>query len=91
MSATCSEAHVNRRLYEKLRSRIFSGPLRPNIKLPSSRALAANLGVSRNTMLKALEQLTAERYRRERRRLGTYVARELPDELTRSPKDKTTP
>jgi GntR family transcriptional regulator/MocR family aminotransferase len=57
------------------------------MKLPSSRALAENLGVSRNTVLKALEQLSAEGYLRGKRGSGTYVARELPDDLTQSPKD----
>ena len=47
--------------------------------MPSSRALAEELGVSRNTVLLALEQLMSEGYLETRRGHGTYVAVELPD------------
>jgi GntR family transcriptional regulator / MocR family aminotransferase len=75
---------LNRQLYERLRTQILTGHLRPGEKLPSTRALAENLRVSRNTVLKAFDQLTAEGYLRVRGGSGSYVARELPDDFTQS-------
>lgn len=50
------------RIYELIRSRIDSGAMSPGEKLPSTRALAANLGVSRSTVVVIFEQLAAEGY-----------------------------
>src|SRR5207237_10843091 len=50
-------------------------------RLPSTRALAAQMGISRNTVLAAFEQLHAEGYLEGRLGSGTYVARTLPEEL----------
>jgi GntR family transcriptional regulator / MocR family aminotransferase len=49
-------------LTNQLRGLMSSGRLRKNSMLPSSRRLAADLGVSRNTVTYALEQLVAEGY-----------------------------
>ena len=49
------------------------------MRLPSSRALAEELDVARNTVLLALERLKSEGYLETRRGRGTYVAAELPD------------
>ena len=84
-----SEAHLNRRLYERLRSQILTGHFRPGAKLPSTRALAVSLGVSRNTVTSAFAQLTAEGYIRGRSGSGSYIAHELPNDLTHPSKDKT--
>jgi GntR family transcriptional regulator / MocR family aminotransferase len=48
------------RLYRGLRSAITGGGLAPGTRLPSTRELAAELDVSRNTVLRAYEQLLAE-------------------------------
>ena len=48
------------RLYESLRSEISSGERAAGARLPSTRALAARLGVSRNTVLTAYEMLLAD-------------------------------
>src|SRR5262249_29992790 len=48
-------------------------------RLPSSRSLAGDLGVARNTVLLALDQLSSEGYVEARRGSGTYVTRDLPD------------
>lgn len=50
------------RIYELIRSRIDSGAMSPGEKLPSTRALATNLGVSRSTVVVIYEQLAAEGY-----------------------------
>ncbi|HET6998961.1 MAG TPA: PLP-dependent aminotransferase family protein [Solirubrobacterales bacterium] len=57
-----------------LREAIRSGRLRPDTRLPSSRALAAELGVSRRLVVEAFEQLAAEGYLLSQRGSGTRVA-----------------
>lgn len=57
-----------------LREAIRAGRLRPDTRLPSSRALAAELGVSRRLVVEAYEQLAAEGYLLARRGSGTRVA-----------------
>lgn len=47
-------------LYHRLRDAILCGRLAPGASLPSSRSLAASLGIARNTVLFAYEQLVAE-------------------------------
>ncbi|MFD6250578.1 GntR family transcriptional regulator, partial [Streptomyces roseolus] len=53
-----------RALQEALREAVRSGRLAAGTRLPSSRALAADLGVSRGLVTEAYEQLTAEGYLR---------------------------
>ncbi|TDQ81058.1 GntR family transcriptional regulator [Dongia mobilis] len=72
-------APLFRQLYNELRGAILSGRLRPGERLPASRALAEELGISRNTALAAIEQLTSEGYLAARPGSGTYVADNLPD------------
>jgi GntR family transcriptional regulator/MocR family aminotransferase len=66
-----------------IRAAILEGRLQPGSKLPSSRALATDLEISRTTTSLAYEQLTSEGYLQGRRGSGTFVARELPDDLPR--------
>jgi len=68
-------------LYTHMRTAILSGELKGGMKLPSTRALADELGVSRNTILNAYEQLLAEGYLESVEGSGTFVARVLPDLL----------
>jgi GntR family transcriptional regulator/MocR family aminotransferase len=65
---------VYRQLYAQMRGAIISGRLATRMRLPSSRVLAAELGVSRNTVMTALDQLTTEGYLVGRVGDGTYVA-----------------
>jgi GntR family transcriptional regulator/MocR family aminotransferase len=69
-------------IYGAVRRAILDGTLQPGAALVSSRALATDLGVSRTTTLLAFEQLTAEGYLTAQRGSGTFVARELPDDLS---------
>ncbi|GBQ20736.1 transcriptional regulator [Gluconacetobacter sacchari DSM 12717] len=62
------------RLREGLVRAIEEGLLRVGMRLPSSRALAASLGISRNTTVLALERLVEEGYLVARDRSGLYVA-----------------
>jgi GntR family transcriptional regulator / MocR family aminotransferase len=57
-----------------LRAAISSGRLSPGTRLPSSRALAADLGVARNTVAEVYGQLTAEGWLAARHGSGTWVA-----------------
>jgi GntR family transcriptional regulator/MocR family aminotransferase len=68
-------------LYEQLRTSILSGQLAAGSRLPPSRVLAAQNGLSRNTVLAAFEQLEAEGYIKGRRGSGTYIAHVLPEQL----------
>lgn len=63
-----------RQLYQALRERILDGRLRSGTRLPAGRELAEVLGVSRNTVGRALDQLYAEGYVHTRVGDGTYVA-----------------
>ncbi|MFE0704154.1 PLP-dependent aminotransferase family protein [Streptomyces sp. NPDC058872] len=62
-----------RALQEALRGAVRSGRLTAGTRLPSSRELAADLGVSRGLVTEAYEQLTAEGYLRSERGAGTWV------------------
>lgn len=55
-------ASASERVYTLLRSHISDGTLPSAAKLPSTRALAADLGVSRSTVVAVYEQLAAEGY-----------------------------
>jgi GntR family transcriptional regulator/MocR family aminotransferase len=70
---------LHARVYRTLRSHILGGRLGPGARLPSARSLAADLGVSRNTVETAFLQLAAEGYIVRRTGSGTYVAHSLPE------------
>jgi GntR family transcriptional regulator/MocR family aminotransferase len=55
-------AALHEQLESRLREMVRSGQLAPGTRLPSSRSLAAELGVSRGVVLEAYSQLTAEGY-----------------------------
>ena len=60
-------------LYRCIRADILSGKLAPGTKLPSKRALAQNLEVSKITVEGAYDQLLAEGYIRSREKVGYFV------------------
>ncbi|MES0301676.1 PLP-dependent aminotransferase family protein [Citrobacter sedlakii] len=70
---------LHKRLYNALRRAILDGSLPPHSRLPASRDLAGELGISRNTILTTYEQLLAEGYVVSRRGSGTFVAQTTPD------------
>ncbi len=76
---------LHRQVSEGLRRAILDGLLRPGQRVPSTRALAAELGVSRLPVLSAYDQLLHEGYLTARTGSGTFVAAALPDDLLRSP------
>lgn len=78
-----SHISLHRQLYDQVRDAILSGRLAPGIRLPPTRELANELGIARNTVLNAFDQLHAESYVERRVGDGTYVSRQLPDDLLR--------
>ncbi len=63
-----------RQLYFALRDAILDGRLAQGSRLPSSRDLAGDLGIARNSVVAAYEQLTAEGYLEARTGAGSFVA-----------------
>lgn len=76
---TVGQTPRHRRLYESIRRAILSHHLPVGAKLPSTRDLARDLGLSRNTVLTAFEQLLAEGYVKALTGSGTFVADTFPD------------
>lgn len=75
-----------RQIYDGYRAAILEGRLRAGQRIPSTRALALELGISRLPVLTAFEQLLHEGYLEGRSGSGTYVAasiHELPAAATR--------
>ena len=77
---------LHRQLYLKLQNAILTGRISPGAQIPSSRELARELNVARNTVLNAVEQLIAEGYLQGEHGSGTYVNRTLPDDTIRVPR-----
>src|ERR1044071_3479235 len=88
LDASSSEP-LYRQLYEALRGAILAGQLRPGTRLQSTRELATELNVSRNTVMNAFEQLLAEGYLEGQIGSGTYVSRALPDDMLYIPASRS--
>ena len=69
-----SNIPIVRQLYASFRSSILSGRLPAGCMLPPTRTLANELGIGRNTVIAAYEQLLVEGYVDSRRGSGTWVA-----------------
>jgi GntR family transcriptional regulator/MocR family aminotransferase len=69
---------LHRQLYEALRRAMLDGKLGAGERLPSSRDLAQDLNLSRNTVVAAINQLTVEGYLQSRVGSGTYVNDNVP-------------
>nr|WP_284508146.1 PLP-dependent aminotransferase family protein [Caballeronia sp. AZ1_KS37] len=67
-----------RQVLELMQQAILTSQLAPGTKLPSSRTLAIDLGIARNTVLHVYDQLTAEGYVNSTTGSGTYVADTAP-------------
>ncbi len=71
---------LHQQLYRQIRDELISGRFSDSAsRLPSSRALAADLGTSRLTVNLAFEKLHAEGYLQSRIGSGTFVAKSLPE------------
>lgn len=76
---------LSRQLYQTLRERILDGRLSGGTRLPASRDLALSLCISRNSVMRAYDQLYAEGFTESRVGDGTYVAALSPK---RNPENK---
>lgn len=85
-----TDAPLYRQLREALEHEIASGALDPRLPLPSSRELARELGLSRNTVNTAYLELQAEGFVEARPRQGIFVNTEILSQLV-SPKPAPAP
>jgi len=79
------ETPLFRQIYGEIRAAVLDHRLPPGTRLPSTRALADRLGVSRTAAVSAYEQLLAEGYLVGRVGAGTYVSDDLPAALVQRP------
>ena len=73
---------LHRQIYEGFRAKIIGRSLQAGQQIPSTRALAAELGISRIPILDAYSQLLAEGYFESRVGAGTFVSVSLPEQMT---------
>jgi GntR family transcriptional regulator / MocR family aminotransferase len=74
--------------YSALREQILHGRLRPGTRLPATRELAREYGMSRGTIVSAFEILKSEGYIEGTIGSGTYVSHTLPEEWLNVPGSK---
>ena len=72
-----SSMGLQNQIRQKLVDGILSGSFPPGMKLPSSRKLAQQLDVARNTVVAAYQQLIADGYLVSRQRSGIFVNEEI--------------
>lgn len=77
-----SSKALHRQVYDAYRAAILDRSLRAGQRVPSSRVLASELGISRIPILTAYAQLLAEGYFESRVGSGTVVSRSLPEQVT---------
>ncbi len=83
---------IHQQLYRQIRDELASGSFNHNSsRLPSTRALAVDLGIARLTVKLAFEKLDAEGYLRARMGSGTFVADALPETFLSPRKPNTEP
>jgi len=73
---------LHQQVYDAYRTAIIDRSLRAGQRVPSTRMLAGELGISRLPILNAYAQLLAEGYFESRVGAGTVVSSSLPDQLT---------
>ncbi|KQZ11345.1 hypothetical protein ASD23_04585 [Agromyces sp. Root1464] len=76
--ARTSTVPLGAQLVDGLRRRVLAGELRPGDPVPSTRALASTLGLSRSVVVTAYDQLAGEGYLETRQGAATRVAELLP-------------
>src|SRR5258708_5963737 len=76
---------LSRQIYQQVSWSILGRTLTPGTKLPSTRDLAARLGVARASVVVAYEQLLAEGYIYGKIGSGTYISSDLPEPIREEP------
>ncbi|MBV8845118.1 MAG: PLP-dependent aminotransferase family protein [Bryobacterales bacterium] len=79
-----SDKPLHRQIYDAFRAMILESRLQPGQQIPSSRALALDLRISRIPVLGAYAQLLAEGYIESRTGAGTFVTETLSQEVLSS-------
>src|SRR5580692_4047980 len=72
---------LHRQIYDEFRAMILERRLQPGQQIPSTRALAGELRISRIPALDAYAQLLAEGYIESRSGSGTFVKSSLSDQF----------
>lgn len=85
------QAPLYRQIYDAYRVAILNRNLRAGQRVPSTRALASELGISRIPVLNAYAQLLAEGYFETRIGAGTIISNSLPDQEVLRPADGRQP
>lgn len=75
-------------IFEQIRYMILDGRLVSGARMPASRVLAADLHVSRNTVVLAYDRLAAEGYIEIRRPTGAFISNELISDNPLRPADE---
>jgi len=80
-----SSVPLSRQIYDFWRLGILNGRFAGGERVPSTREVAVALSLSRGTIAQAYDQLVSEGYFQATRGSGTFVCRQLPDELLNAP------
>ncbi|PHM36571.1 PLP-dependent aminotransferase family protein [Xenorhabdus innexi] len=75
------DGYIKDQVYHTIRNAILDGRLTENTKIPSTRALAEMMSISRNSVIAGFDRLTDEGYLIARKGSGTYVSTTIPDKL----------
>ena len=86
-----SATPLHAQLSAQLRAFVLAGRVAPGARLPSTRALAAELGIARSTAVLAAEQLVAEGYVEGRAGAGLFVSTRLPESPRSAPPPRRPP
>ncbi|PHM59028.1 MocR-like pyridoxine biosynthesis transcription factor PdxR [Xenorhabdus sp. KK7.4] len=76
-----NNGYIKDQVYHTIRNAILDGRLTERTKIPSTRALAEMMAISRNSVIAGFERLIDEGYLIARKGSGTYVSTTIPDEL----------
>lgn len=84
-----AKSPISSQIYSQVKDMIHAGILAPGERLPSSRELAQELKLSRNTVLSAYDWLISEGYAISHSTAGTYISSNLffPGNFTAKAKD----
>ena len=86
-----SDRPVSTQLLTALRELILSDGMKAGDRMPASRTLAKDLGVSRTTVIEVYDRLTAEGLTEARVGAGTYVSEALNETRPKTPRRETAP
>lgn len=83
-----SSISLQDQLFLQLRRLIVNGQISRGVRLPASRSMAQEMGISRNTVTLVYDRLQAEGYVRRETGSGTFVEDRLPEDLLPSSPNK---